>query len=155
MAVDFLPAEQAHAEALAPHLREADAAEVMASDGLDPLSALTRSLSLSSERYAGLIDGEVVALFGVRRASLVSRQGIPWLLTGEAVERHPLAFLKASRGVLSCWRRDYRIMNNWVDARHVKALRWLAWLGFTIHPARPYGVSGLPFHPFEMEGTHD
>ncbi len=155
MAVDFLPAKPAHAEALAASLRAADAAEVLASDGLDPLSALTFSLALSSESYAGLIEGEVVALFGVRRPSLVSRRGIPWLLTGDAVERHPLAFVKASRGVLACWRQDYAALGNWVDARHAKALRWLAWLGFTIHPARPYGVAGLPFHPFEMEGFHD
>ncbi|GAB5471753.1 MAG: hypothetical protein Kilf2KO_47830 [Rhodospirillales bacterium] len=152
MAVEFRPVADGDARALASSLRPADRAEVLASDGLGALPALERSLTLSSEAYAGLIDGEVAALFGVRRVSLASRRGCPWLLTGAAVERHPCAFLRASRGVLGTWRRDYDSLANWVDARHVAALRWLGWLGFTLHPARPYGVRGLAFHPFELEG---
>jgi len=153
-AVEVLPARPEHALALAPVLRPADRAEVRASDGLSPLAALELSLRLSDEAYVGLLGGEVAALFGVRRASLVGRQGIPWLLTGAAVERHPKAFVKSSRSVLDVWRGDYARLSNWVDARHDQALRWLARLGFTIHPARPYGVLGLPFHPVEIEGRH-
>ncbi len=155
MGVEFRPAEPLHAELLAPTLRPEDAAEVWASDGLAPLPALTRCLALSSEAYLGTVDGEPAALFGVRRLSLTSRAGTPWLLTGAAVETRPKAFLRASRGVLETWRQDYDWLGNWVDARHLKAKRWLGWLGFTLHPARPYGVLGLPFHPFDMEGHRD
>lgn len=155
MDVEFRPALPAHAALLATSLRAADRAEVRASDGLAPQAALERSLALSSEAYAGFVQGELAALFGVRRLSLVSGAGSPWLLTGEAVARHPRAFLKASRGILDVWRRDYVWLGNWVDARNLKAKRWLDWLGFTLHPVRPYGVGRLPFHPFEMEGHHD
>ncbi len=155
MDVEFRPAEAAHAAALAPSLRPADAAEVWASDGLLPEPALRRCLALSEEAYAGFVGGELAALFGVRRLNLTSDRASPWLLTGAAVGRNPKAFVRASRGVLAVWRRDYAWLGNWVDARHLAAQRWLLHLGFTLHPARPYGVRGLPFHPFEMEGHHD
>lgn len=151
-AVEIRPARPADAEALAPLLRAADRAEVLASDGLAPLPALRRSLALSGEAHAGFLEGELAVLFGVRRASMTGRRGIPWLLSGPAVARHPRAFLRASRAVVAGWRADYSHLGNWVDARYGQALRWLAWLGFTLHPARPYGALGLPFHPFEMEG---
>ncbi len=155
MGVEFRPAEAADAVVLAPSLRAADRAEVRASDGLDAQAALTRALALSSEAYAGFVDGELVALFGVRRLSLAGRGGSPWLLTGEALSAHPRTLVQASRGVLHTWRQDYAWLGNWVDARNLKARRWLSWLGFTLHPAQPYGVRRLPFHPFEMEGYHD
>ena len=41
-------------------------------------------------------------------------------------------------------------MFNYVDARHTDAIRWLKWLGFTLHPATPYGPFDLPFHKFTM-----
>ncbi len=150
--VAFRPAEPDHAALLARSLRSADAAEVWASDGLAPEAALSRCLALSGEAYAAYLEGELAALFGVRRLSLASRSGSPWLLTGAAVERRPRAFLEASRSVLATWRGDYDWLGNWVDARHHRAKRWILWLGFTLHPARRYGVRGLPFHPFEMEG---
>ncbi|MEO1192846.1 MAG: hypothetical protein AAFY02_13880 [Pseudomonadota bacterium] len=152
MAVELRPAQPGDARLLADSLRAADRAEVLASDGLDPLAALQRSLALSSEAYLGLVNGQPAALLGVRRISLSSDHGIPWLLTGVAVEQAPLSFLRASRSVVAVWRRDYASLSNWVDARHETAKRWLAWLGFTLGPARPYGVAGLPFHPFHLEG---
>lgn len=155
MGVEFRPAKPADAARLAPSLRAADLAEVRASDSLDAQAALERSLTLSAEAYAGLVDGELAALFGVRRLSLASRAGSPWLLTGEAITAHPRTLVQASRGILDVWRHDYVWLGNWVDARHLRAKRWLCWLGFELHPARPYGVGRLPFHFFEMEGYRD
>lgn len=155
MGVEFRPAESGHAPLLARSLRPADAAEVWASDGLAPEPALKRCLALSHEAYAGFVEGELAALFGLRRLSLTSRRACPWLMTGSAVTRRPRAFLEASQGVVATWRQDYAWLGNWVDARHGQAQRWLAWLGFTLYPAEPYGVRRLPFHPFEMEGFHE
>ena len=42
-----------------------------------------------------------------------------------------------------------------VDARNARAIRWLRWLGFRIHPAEAHGIQGLPFHRFEMRSPAD
>ena len=46
--------------------------------------------------------------------------------------------------------KTYRVLTNYADARNTTAIRWLRWLGFNILPAIPFGLDGLPFHPFEL-----
>jgi hypothetical protein len=150
-AFHILPASEAHAVAMAPHLRPADAAEVYATSGRGPEEALTAALRRSTQAWTCLIDGEPACIWGVGPLSLVAGKGCPWLLGTEAVERHPLAFLRQSRGFLAIMLRTYSQLENHVDARNRLSIRWLRWLGFTIGPPLPYGFLGLPFHRFHME----
>ena len=43
---------------------------------------------------------------------------------------------------------------NFVDARNMKSIRWLKHLGYAVGPPVPFGVAGLPFHPFSMGACH-
>ena len=45
----------------------------------------------------------------------------------------------------------YTWLVNWVDDRNTCAIRWLKWMGFTIHEPEPYGVANLPFRRFDMK----
>ena len=143
-------ARLADAAALAPRLRPADKREVMASHGHRPLSALTHSLRQSEVAWAGLADGEVMALWGVGSVALIGREGAPWLLGARGLERHKRAFLAFSRQGLAVMGARYAYLENWVDARNALSIRWLRWLGFTLEPAQPYGRFGRPFHRFWM-----
>jgi len=148
--VTFEPARLHHALELAPRLRAGDAAEVRASDGVDAEEALVDSLRWTERHgggaFAGFLDGDLAALFGVARRSLISPVGVPWLLTGEVVSRHPFAFFRASRAVVATWLEDFEELEQNVDARYTEALRWAARLGFMVGPPKPFGVHGLPFH---------
>jgi hypothetical protein len=42
-------------------------------------------------------------------------------------------------------------LENVVDARNTKSIRWLRRMGFEVLPAAPLGVEGRPFHLFVME----
>jgi hypothetical protein len=147
--VQIVPATEEHARALAARMRAGDRAEVFASSGSDPLGALRDSVRWSAthggEAWAGLIDGEVAALFGVARRSLLSPVAIPWLLTGDLVDRHPVLFFRASREVVDLWVRRFGELEQAVDVRYVQALRWAARLGFTIDAPGPFGPRGAPF----------
>ncbi len=135
---------------VAAHLRAGDRAEVWASGRREPLDAIVRSVALSSHVWAGWIDGEPAAVFGVGPASLASGVGVPWLLGAEILDRHPLALMEVSRDWLARVLTIYPHLENHVDARNRRALRWLDWLGFTIHAPEPHGPFGLPFHRFSM-----
>jgi hypothetical protein len=147
--VTFELATREHAERLAPSMREGDAAEILASGGYRPLPGLLAALRwsrLHGAAWAGLIDGEVAALFGVGKQTLLSPTAHPWLLTGDHVERTPLLFWRASKAVLATWLEEHEQLEQYVDARYAQALRWAGRLGFTIEPAAPFGRARLPFH---------
>jgi len=146
----ILPATEAHAEALAPVMREADRLEIEAASGDTPLDALRRSLARSTEAWAATTPEGVIAVYGVGPLSLLGLQGAPWMLGSDLVEQYPLAVLRHSRVTVRRWAGVWREMSNWADARNTVALRWLAWLGFHVKPPIPYGVAQLPFHPFEL-----
>lgn len=147
---EILPATEAHARELARTMRPADVAEVDASTGVSPLEALLASLVVSRDPMTGLADGRVVCMFGVSTPVVLSTHGYIWLLSSVEVDAHSRAFLRMSHAYVQRARLYYDQLENWVDARHVVAIRWLRWLGFTLYPAEPFGVRGLPFHRFDL-----
>jgi hypothetical protein len=155
----ILPASEADAVAMAPHLRPADAAEVYATSGRTAEAALLAALRRSTQAWTCLIDpsagsgqvAEPVCMWGVGPISLVAGRGCPWLLGTEVVEWHPMTFLRQSRAFLREMLQTYSELENHVDARNLLSIRWLKWLGFTIEPPQPCGFLQLPFHRFHME----
>ena len=149
MIVTIRPATEDDARDLAPRMREADAAEVWASGRKTPKAALLSSVRLSSHAWAGLVDGEIVAMWGVCPASMLSRVGVPWMLASDALVAHQKAFLRRNAQYVAFMLSCYTRLTNWVDARNTTSIHWLRWLGFTIQPAEPHGALKMPFHRFE------
>lgn len=148
---EIVPAQAEHIVALWPRLRAADVAEIWAASRSEPLDALCRAVKVSSEAWAGLVDGKVVCLFGVAPVSIMGGKGSPWMLGSDLIDRHAVTFLRRCRGVVSRWRTVYPTLENVVDARNVVAHRWLRWLGFTLGEPRPHGPDMMPFLPFHMK----
>jgi hypothetical protein len=134
---------------LGPWLRAADVEEIRAVSGLAPIEALRRSYDFSTHVWAvRAVDGWTIALWGVGPLSLVEGRGCPWLLAADAFEDLGRDIARLSRPLLAGMRDYYPRLENRVDARHARAVRWLSWLGFTIEPPVPWGIEGRPFHRF-------
>ena len=116
--------------------------------GLDEV--LDWSLNNSWEALCGVIDGEPVCLFGVE-CTEDPEIGCPWMVGSNAIDRHRVAFLRASKAKVDQWNTHWPVLMNWVDARNVRGLRWLRFLGFEIQEAIPMGESGLEFHLFSKK----
>lgn len=141
------PATEAHAAQLAAHIRPEDAAEMMASHGLEPLAGLQMALRSSTTAKA-ILDGErVVAMFGT--APVGEEKGIAsvWLLAANAVKSLPLAFFRVCRKELPRLAKAGVVLANMILATNLRALRLVEALGFEVLEPVPFGVSGLPFHP--------
>ncbi len=151
MNYEIVQAEYAHAETLAKRLRLADANEVRVITGMDSLTALLMSLSLSSEAYTWLADGEPVAMFGV--APIVDAPGTaaPWFLGDERVVRGRKYFLKNSRRFAARWRRQFPLLENYVHPDNKLSIRYLKWCGFEFGEPEPFGVNGELCLPFYLE----
>lgn len=137
-------------EELAPILRQADREEIEAATGKDVLDVLKSSLEFSTLAWAGRVNGELLCVFGVGSPSLASGIGIPWLLGSKAIDKYSRTFMRQTTPYMKRMKKLCPLMVNFVDARNTKSIEWLKRLGFTILDAEPWGVSGLPFHKFEM-----
>lgn len=148
--LNFAPATPERAEHVAQRARAADVAEVRATDGKTVGQAINAALAQSERVSCMMINDEPVAIFGVRRISMVPSIGVPWLLGTDAITENPIEFARASKKYLPEVQRGYESLRNFVDSRHKESVRWLQWLGFTIHEPIPYGVEHRYFHPFSM-----
>lgn len=152
MAVDvtFTDALPEHAIELAPVMRPADVAEVLALGYSSPREALESSLDCSTLAFTALFDGKVAAMFGTAPIEEHPGTACVWLLTGREVQRHPRAFLKASHACLRVLLDNYPRLVNLVDSRYAAALRWAKWLGFELGTPRTINTSGVEFTPITI-----
>lgn len=147
----IVPATAEHIEAMLPHVRQADVDEFLATNGWSPRRVLETGLRTSTFCCAGLVNGEVVTIFGVAPASMIGGSGIPWLVGTDALEKYQRTFLRRCGKVVNAMLAVYPYLENYIDARNSVARVWLHWLGFTIEEPKPYGIQRLPFHRFHME----
>ena len=139
-----------HAAFLAGHMRKPDREEIWAAAHERPSDAIIKSLQVSRDASTGFADDRLVCMFGVGSPMICSTLGVPWMLATDELERCARPFLRRSRKAVGEMMNGYQVLRNHVDARNTAAIRWLGWVGFDISPAEPFGIDGLPFHPFEM-----
>lgn len=137
-------------EAIAADLRPADIEEFYGSVGHhDYLSVMRQGAQLSTMLWTIEVGGEAAGLFGVMPDA---DTGAPWMLGTPALERAPKQLTRLGRAYVRLMNDKYATLLNYVDARSLKSVYWLARLGFTVQKeTEPYGVFGLPFHRFGLK----
>lgn len=152
MALEYVPATLAHAATLAPRLRAADVREIDAAAGVDGLTGLEVSIAASEAAFAVLADGEVVAVFGVSRPSLLDpATGQIWMLASDAAALHVRSWMTDSKRWLAAFASElgFEVLVNRVDARNTVHIRWLRAMGAAVS----CGVKGEAFLPFSIEAS--
>lgn len=142
------PAAQADVDWIAPRMRAADRYEVLASMAIEPGRSLQLAFELSEQAWTGTADDEPVCMFGVSCLDPLSGAGVPWLLGTDLVDRHARGFLRGSKAIVAAMRAEYTSLENHVDARNMRSIEWLRWLGFDIHEEAPFGPFGSAFRRF-------
>lgn len=135
-------------EAIAACARQADVDEMQACAGASVAECLRQGLEQSLRVWVIESEGLPLAACGDTMAGIGT--GVPWMVTTDHILSNRRGFLRASRAVVGDALKRHHQLINYVDARNTDAIRWLAWLGFTIGDPVPYGVRGLPFHQFHM-----
>jgi Protein of unknown function (DUF2833) len=128
---------------LAKTLRKADLEEISHACGLPPQIALRYSLASSDYAYTVWMGDEIVFMFGVG-------EGVPWMMASDLLLQVKREFVRECRKVLQAMLDRYGHLENHVWAGNKLHIYWLEWLGFTIEPAKPYGIDSEPFHKFYM-----
>ncbi|WP_286952881.1 MULTISPECIES: hypothetical protein [Aminobacterium] len=138
---------------IADDMRSFDVAEVWAASKSSPIEAVEKGFRSSAPfLWTGAWSGTPVFMGGCVSLDIVGGVGTPWLLGTEKIRECPIQFARMTKEIVFYLASQYQFLFNYVDARNLTSIRWLKFLGFTIHEARPYGALGLPFHRFEMRG---
>lgn len=150
--VQFSPATTCDLFELAIGLRPLDHDELVATAGSDVLKVLDRSRQVSDDPVAVKSPaGELIAVFGIAPATLLSDTAAPWLLGTHLMTPYAKRILFHARRYITFVRERYPRLENYVDARNEPSLRWLKSVGFTVDDQPvPYGVARLPFYRFHM-----
>lgn len=137
-------------EPIAMAARQADRDEIEEGCGQSIASALTLGLRSSVASSVIAWGDTPLAAFGDVSYSPGAGIGIPWLISTDAIEQHPRAFLKICKPLVAQMMERHQSLINYVDARNVAAIRWLEWLGFSMGSPTPYGPNQLLFRQFQM-----
>lgn len=150
------PAEDSDIDSIMRDIRKADVAEMEAL-GTDPEAAMREGMAQSDWTMTGLLDGIPVCMFGVVAQNVILGQGVPWMLSANAIERSQVKFLRACRPVVARMRASYPHLRNVVHAENHTAIRWLRWLGFRFLSEDAAGerhlvipINGHAFYLFSM-----
>lgn len=146
--IKFRPITPEDVAVVREHIRKENVEELQMQDGLELDSIMQWCVDNSALALTGEFDGEPVCLFGVVDAQMPG-EGAPWMFGSSLIDKHAVPFLKASRYVVSRMLQEWAHLQNWTDVRNTRGLRWLKFMGFTIHPAEPHGPKGLLFHRVE------
>jgi len=118
--------------------------EVAASHGEDIYTVAKSAAEKSSVSRSVYYDGRLVGVFGVVPMHDIYNTGIPWLLTTGNFAR-PL--LKATHKVIAILLEEFDVLENYIDARYEKSLRWAKWAGFEVDGTPTFlGKKRLPFY---------
>jgi hypothetical protein len=90
--IELVPAKASHIGRVANRMRASDVEET-AAFGHKPKQALRLGLRASVETYTVMIDGQPEAIMGLTPASVLEREGQPWMLGTDKVYGHPRAWL--------------------------------------------------------------
>ena len=143
----YRPAAWQDCRDMAPYMREQDAKEVMASNGLNPLRSLQESFKVSAECNTVVHDdGDVVGMFGVSDCQAF---GSPWLLGTDKLIDTKKEFIPQAKEWVERINGDYPLLLNYVHADNAVSIKWLKSLGFEfIKYIKEYGVGRQPFYQF-------
>jgi hypothetical protein len=150
-AVEVRAPRDGDAEALAAGMRAQDIAELEAVGRPDLVAVVRESIAVSTWCWTVTVDGELAAILGVtRHGTVLAPIGVPWMLGTELVRQHRRCLARLTPQYIDQMLQVAPHLLNYVHARNTVAVRWLKRTGFRLHPARPHGPFGEPFHLFEM-----
>jgi hypothetical protein len=146
----IVPAGTHHLIAMAGNLLPDDIRELEDCYGQSAYFVLGQSFAASKLRWTAVVDGQVIAMFGVAPGERAG-EGRPWMIGTRFLPQHRFKFGKGCAGVIEAMLDAFPVLENIVDCRNRRAIQWLKWLNFEFDEEPVLvGRLSLPFITFRM-----
>lgn len=134
-----------HASQLAPFMRKEDRISLEMSTGEEhPTDALLVAMESSTEVWAALGDGQVLAVFGLIAPVALADTVQMWVVCHADIGQHTRVFLTTSRKIVKEIVSRYGNVRNACFAFDGVAHHWLRHVGFTVGPVQQVELHGRP-----------
>ena len=140
-------------DVIASDMRQADAAEVWASNRHTPIEALMTGWSMSEGSVIVTVNDEPCVMIGLVIRDILSGTGVPWLLGTENALKYKRQFITQVPAIIDEMLDKCPELFNYVHVENKVSIKWLKRIGFTMGNPEPYGVDGEMFHKFHMSGV--
>lgn len=147
----FAKPTEADAMYVASNLKHDNQLEILAAIGDNALADIVQSLKTSDDIGCLYINGLPAAIYGVKRKSVLSDEGLAWLLMTAEVDKHKVFIAKHCKKGLAAILDRYTRVYNWVNVENKDIIRWLKWMGAKFYGPCPYGVYQKQHYYFEFE----
>lgn len=137
ISVEIVPAEAAHVREALASLRDFDKGNIERC--IAPEAILLEEMRYSTIACAGLINGEVACVWGVKANTILNDSAYLWVLTTQRVDEHPFIFVRHSQRMAEELLKHFSYLHGFVLADNHRSVKWLRWLGCSLVPA-PDGI---------------
>ena len=127
---------------LAAGIPESNLQEIRRVASMHPEAAIRATFDMADFRVSSWLGDEILAIWGATRKSLISSDGIYWLIASNHAQKYPVTFARETKRLLGIFDAQYRHLENHVDAGNAQIIRWLEWLGFTFDEAPVLSATG-------------
>jgi hypothetical protein len=152
--VKIRPVQDGDALVLYCNMRQEEIDEISASHG-DVKKAILDSISVSEECWSMVIDGQLIAIWGVVRSPYglgCLSDGVCWMVPTKTVGRYKKTFWRECKRVIPDMVKRWGILTNAIDCRHTRAIEWGRRLGFKFASPTSFGVEGRDFMMYSIGG---
>lgn len=111
--------------------------------------ALVGYMTMSDRTYVGIVDGEIVCIWGVLRQSMLSDRGYLWLIVTEASEDHKFLIIRYSQRIITELLKRYHVLWGECKTSDSRARKWMRLLGASF--SQPEGPT-IPFQIVRKNG---
>ncbi|MGW8177185.1 MAG: hypothetical protein ACWGQW_00090 [bacterium] len=132
-------------------LRDEDWNEVRAQTGLPAQLVLPYAHEQGRLIFAcGMAsEGTAELLWGWDEIPGSPEVAVIWMLSTPAINKHAASFAPVSKVMVQTVNDHYRYLTNYIDARNVRHIGWLKWLGFVqLRRIDRFGPESRPFFEY-------
>lgn len=153
--LDIVRATDEHVRFVIDNLHPSDEREVKAF-GLPVDCAIKISIEFADQVWVALSPDGPVCMWGITKAKTLLGAASAWLLTTKLIDKYSRAFLRQVRPHIKEIVDETGYLENFIDSRHERALKFFEWLGFQIEPESGIliGPQRIPFHKVCYRSLH-
>jgi hypothetical protein len=149
--IKFKPASKEDVQDIFLRLRTKDLEEAAASGIITPKESLEMSLKMSLYKISAFYDNQIFAMFGIVPTNLIGIKALIWMVGTDDINKIKFSFVKHTRRYVGLFLELYPVLENWVDERYLKAIKWLQICGAEFDFDNPVITpSGIKFYHFEI-----